>query len=542
MRSGAKKGARSGGGGGGMEPLERRTLLSSIAIPVLIYHQSEVTKTNADGSSWFEDQVALLDAKGYDSISIDEFRVWHDGGDLPAGVDRPFIAIFDDATPDVLEVDGDPSKGAAAIMSKYGTAARPFRGVSAVPTAQVGAANRLTWQQLRKLTNPIDAAGDDKGFGWEIASHSRNHLWLGDGHPVKRLVPEKFANNVIGTAPQTLAYELAGSKADLRAQALGGENVAFVWPGDDVTARNLTVAAQAYRVVFGESSEIGATTERFIGRTSGLQNGQLYRIGIRATGVGGPQTTLASFGAMLDRAAALTDGTAAFTPKQVQYAAHYLARDGTIVIDGTPGADRIVLGETSFVVNGVTYEHAALKPDYEGKAPDVRGYNVDGLGGNDTIIGSPFSDDIVGGTGKDSISGRDGDDSIYGGDGVDEIDGGAGDDTLSGGAQRDILDGDIGADRLNGNGGHDLLFGGPGGDRLFGFDGNDMLDGGSSTDRLEGGAGADTMYGVGGDDRFFAAGDQTVDFLYGGTGWNLALVDQIDELSNIVPIARHWLS
>ena len=77
-------------------------------------------------------------------------------------VGRDFIAIFDDATPDVLEVDGDPNKGAAAIMSRYGTAKRPFRGVSAVPTAQVGAANRLTWTAelpivngTRGLTRPI---------------------------------------------------------------------------------------------------------------------------------------------------------------------------------------------------------------------------------------------------------------------------------------------------------------------------------------------------------------------------------------------------
>jgi len=523
-----------------MEPLERRCLLSSIAIPVLIYHQTEVTKTNWDGSSWFEDQIALLHKKGYDSISIEEFRVWHDGGELPAGVDHPFIATFDDATPDVLEIGGDPSKGAAAVMAKYGTAARPFRGVTAVPTAQVGATNRLTWQQLRTLTNPIDAAGDDKGFGWEIVSHSRNHLWMGDGHPVKYLVPEKFANNVTGSGPASLSYELAGSKSDILDQSLGDLNLAFIWPGDDMTSRNIAVAARAYGVVFGAGSEIGATTERFIGRTSGLQNGQLYRIGIRGISGGGPMTTLDSFGQMLDRCSALTNGDATFTPKPLEYASHYMTRDGTIVIDGTDNADAITLGATSFVVNGVTYHHAKLKPDYEGKAPPFLRYNVDALGGNDTIFGSAFADSIDGGPDADVIVGGDGNDSIYGDDGNDTIEGGDGDDTLGGGAQKDLIEGGVGADRLNGNGGNDKLLGGPGGDRLYGYDGSDVLDGGSSTDRLEGGPGADLMYGVRGEDRFFAAGDGSVDQLFGGDGNDSALADATDLLEGIESLITQW--
>jgi Ca2+-binding RTX toxin-like protein len=416
-----------------------------------------------------------------------------------------------------LAVDGDPLKGAAAVMSRYGSAVRPFRGVTAVPTAQVGALNRLTWQQLRTLTNPVDGTGADKGFGWEIASHSRNHLWMGDGHPKKYLPPEKFANNVAGSDPGSLSYELIGSKSDILEQSLGTERMAFVWPGDDVTVRNLAEAARTYDVVFGESSEIGAATERFIGRSSGLQNGQLYRIGIRATAVGGPMTTLASFGEMLDRCTALTEAGGPFTPTVVHYATQYKARDGTVVIDGTPEGDTITLNDSSFVVNGVTFDEAALKPDYEGKGSAFTVYNVDARGGGDSITGSRFAD------------------SIYGGDGNDTLRGGFGDDTLSGGAQPDHLDGGVGADRLNGNGGNDHLFGGPGGDRLYGYDGNDLLDGGSSTDRLEGGRGIDTMYGVGGDDRFFAAGDNSIDALFGGTGANTAESDLIDLLTDVNP-------
>jgi Ca2+-binding RTX toxin-like protein len=101
--------------------------------------------------------------------------------------------------------------------------------------------------------------------------------------------------------------------------------------------------------------------------------------------------------------------------------------------------------------------------------------SFDGLGGNDTLIGSAHADQLRGGSGNDILSGLGGDDRLEGGDN---------NDTLSGGD------------------GNDDLFGGSGTDNLLGGSGNDMLSGNLGNDLLDGGAGLDTYNGGGGNDTY----------------------------------------
>ena len=65
--------------------------------------------------------------------------------------------------------------------------------------------------------------------------------------------------------------------------------------------------------------------------------------------------------------------------------------------------------------------------------------NIQGMGGNDTIIA---------GQGDDTIDGGSGNDTIDGGSGNDTIDGGGGDDTLTGGGGNDIFSEQSGADTI----------------------------------------------------------------------------------------------
>jgi hypothetical protein len=64
---------------------------------------------------------------------------------------------------------------------------------------------------------------------------------------------------------------------------------------------------------------------------------------------------------------------------------------------------------------------------------------IDGLGGNDTIIG---------GAGQDTLLGGSGNDSLVGGAGNDSLDGGSGNDTLIGGAGNDIITAGSGNNRI----------------------------------------------------------------------------------------------
>ena len=171
-----------------------------------------------------------------------------------------------------------------------------------------------------------------------------------------------------------------------------------------------------------------------------------------------------------------------------------------------------------------------------------RGILVNGLAGDDTIIGSEGDDRLLGGGGADEISGGDGDDLIKGQGGSRDL--------LSGGPGNDTLDGGPGDDRLTESGdvdfvltdnsltsmGHDVhrqiehitLVGGPGDNRLdasrfsgsvrlLGQDGNDHLLGGDGPVHLNGGPGNDTIVGggLGGGRLFGGSGD---DSLRGGGG------------------------
>jgi Ca2+-binding RTX toxin-like protein len=87
------------------------------------------------------------------------------------------------------------------------------------------------------------------------------------------------------------------------------------------------------------------------------------------------------------------------------------------------------------------------------------------------------------------------DDHLTAGEGSSEpfwsLDGLGGDDTLVGGRQRDALWGGDGDDQIDGNGGDDDLFGGAGNDVMLGGDGNDVIRMGApawGTDHIDGGA------------------------------------------------------
>jgi Ca2+-binding RTX toxin-like protein len=103
------------------------------------------------------------------------------------------------------------------------------------------------------------------------------------------------------------------------------------------------------------------------------------------------------------------------------------------------------------------------------EAAPIAGFEVNGNGGDDTIVLGPTVPVPA---------------TLRGGPGDDRLVGGAGDDKLTGGP---------GNDTLVGHGGDDSLFGGPGSDRLFGGPGEDRLQGGPGDDLLLGGSGVNEL-------------------------------------------------
>lgn len=232
--------------------------------------------------------------------------------------------------------------------------------------------------------------------------------------------------------------------------------------------------------------------------------------------------------------------------------------EDTVWLEGTAGTDTI--DASSFLQDDSNLEH----------------YLIEGLGGNDDLIGSDLDDTIRGGANADDIDAGDGDDlideeaatngadEIHGGGGVDTVDyhartlavrisissgdddsgqmntavagpypsteldtifgdiengiGGAGNDELYGDADANELTGNGGGDRIDGNGGPDTIRGGSGIDYLTGGAGNDDLDGGADSDRAQGDGGDDVIAGGAGDDRPSFNGSPGWAGLFGGTG------------------------
>jgi Ca2+-binding RTX toxin-like protein len=252
------------------------------------------------------------------------------------------------------------------------------------------------------------------------------------------------------------------------------------------------------------------------------------------------------------------DNGSSSTTADISISPVFIDDQGNLIINGTNGADRIVL---SSGLNGLQARinnvlQPAMSP--EGGTVKIYGfgnndnitvqsnvaYSVEIYGGegNDYIAGGTQSDLLDGGAGNDRILGGNGDDTLLGGDGNDTLNGGNGNDVLLADAYadefgdiqegdvggNDTLSGDNGDDTVDGGVGNDKVNGGNGNDMLFGQDGNDRMDGGSGDDLLMGNDGSDTMYGQSGIDVL--VGGNSGDTLYGGAGDDLMLGDDMDPL------------
>ncbi|SPF52124.1 putative xylanase/chitin deacetylase [Candidatus Desulfosporosinus infrequens] len=126
------------------------------AVPILYYHSVAVEAGNElrIPPDQFEAQMAYLQNKGYQSVSLDQFyQAEYHGGTLPA---KPFVITFDDGYVDNYTT-------ALPILKKHGFTATIF-----MVSSYINGEGFLTWPQLTELA----------ANGWQIEGHTVDHPYL----------------------------------------------------------------------------------------------------------------------------------------------------------------------------------------------------------------------------------------------------------------------------------------------------------------------------------------------------------------------------
>lgn len=235
-------------------------------------------------------------------------------------------------------------------------------------------------------------------------------------------------------------------------------------------------------------------------------------------------------------------------------------RDGDDVIEGGNNDDTLSGEEGNDVVNGSSGNdtlwgdddfmpsHTAQKPGND-TLSGGSGFNImHGQAGNDKLYGGNGGNQMFGGHGDDWMVGGSLGDQMEGGDGTDYMFGKGGDDVMWGdwqaegeddfvGGAADYMEGGSGVNTMYGQVGNDNMIGGNQGNYMHGGYGDDYIKGGSGIDHLQGGIGSDHVWGYGGDDflgdkNWSNPGDNSSDYLNGGTGYDILVLGYYDIATN----------
>lgn len=161
----------------------------NVTVPILLYHHINISSTNNRyyvSPENFEAQMKLLRDWGYTSITTTKLiEAITEGTNLPQ---RPFLLTIDDG-------NLDNYTNAFPITQKYG-----FTGVLYLVGNYIGTENYLTAEQVIEMYNA----------GWEVGSHSLNHLDLTkvntDTIRTEVVTSRKVLEEMLGIPVLTFAY------------------------------------------------------------------------------------------------------------------------------------------------------------------------------------------------------------------------------------------------------------------------------------------------------------------------------------------------
>jgi peptidoglycan/xylan/chitin deacetylase (PgdA/CDA1 family) len=160
----------------------------SVKAPILLYHH--IAKVDPPNRYFispddFRLQMETLLANGYHPVPISQLvDVLINGGQLPA---YPVVITFDDGTEDVYQ-------NAFPIMRELG-----IPGTMFIISNWIGAVHYLTADQILEMISA----------GWEVGSHSMNHVSLKADHDIVRrevLQSRIDLEDTLGVKVRTFAY------------------------------------------------------------------------------------------------------------------------------------------------------------------------------------------------------------------------------------------------------------------------------------------------------------------------------------------------
>jgi peptidoglycan/xylan/chitin deacetylase (PgdA/CDA1 family) len=160
-----------------------------VTVPIILYHRIDVSPINSRyyvPPEKFEAQMKLLHDWGYTSITTTMLiKAITEGAELPL---HPFLLTIDDG-------NLDNYTNAFPIMQKYG-----FTGALYLVGNYIGAEGYMSVEQVLEMHEA----------GWEVGSHSLNHLDLTkigpDGARDEVIRSKKVLEEMLGIPVLTFAY------------------------------------------------------------------------------------------------------------------------------------------------------------------------------------------------------------------------------------------------------------------------------------------------------------------------------------------------
>ena len=218
----------------------------SRSVPVFAYHR---ITTNKDIHSMppdtFEAQMKYLHDNGYKSISLNEFVNKREMGS--DAFNKNFVITFDDGY-------CDNNRVAMPIMKKYG-----YTGTVFIAIKYMAWPGYVTWQDVVSL----------KENGWEIGSHTYNHVALAKATPEELDAELKNSKEFLNKFDpsfnvNTIAYPFGSYNEDVYS-ALSKNGYVAAATGIDGVNTAETPAYQLYRVnIFNDGKDVKMFAKRLL--------------------------------------------------------------------------------------------------------------------------------------------------------------------------------------------------------------------------------------------------------------------------------------
>ena len=168
----------------------------TVLVPIILYHRIDTSPINSQyyvPPEKFDEEMKLLHDWGYTTITTELLiKAINEGADLPP---RPILITFDDGHLNNYTT-------AFPIMQKYG-----FTGVLYIVANYMGADQYMNADQIKEMASA----------GWEVGSHSVNHIDLTSLEPERQryevVDSRAILEDKLGVPVLTIAYPFGVSNS-----------------------------------------------------------------------------------------------------------------------------------------------------------------------------------------------------------------------------------------------------------------------------------------------------------------------------------------